>query len=90
MIVCSNGNFIVFFVFDVEVKGDDIDGDKVVFFLNQNNLQKWGLKVWKVVIYGLNVDIYDVVKISVIVGVIYENVEVFEFCVEYVFMYFQV
>lgn len=47
----------------------------------------WYQRVWVGVIYGFNVDIYKVVKIDVVINVIYERVEVFEFCVEYVFLY---
>ncbi|XP_024360721.1 uncharacterized protein [Physcomitrium patens] len=86
----SNGNFIAPPAPDVEAKGDDIDGDKVAPPLNQNNLQKWGSKAWKVATHGLNVDIHDVVKTSATVGAIHENAEVFEPRVEYAFMYLQV
>lgn len=90
MIACSNGNFIAPPAPDIEAKGDDIDGDKVAPPLNQNNLQKWGSKAWKVATHGLNVDIHDVVKTSATVGAIHENAEVFEPRVEYAFMYLQV
>lgn len=77
---------------DIEGKGDVIDGDKgvVPVPLNQNNLQKWGSKAWKVATHGMNVDIHDVVKTSATVGAIHESAEVFEPRVEYAFMYLQV
>lgn len=88
--VCSNGDFIAPPAADIEGKGDVVDGGRVDAPMNQNNLQKWGSKAWKVATHGLNVDIHDVVKTSATVGAIHESAEVFEPRVEYAFMYLQV
>jgi len=87
---CSNGDLIAAPAPDIEGKGDAVDGDKAEIVVNQNNLQKWGSKAWKVATHGLNVDIHDVVKTSATVGAIHESAEVFEPRVEYAFMYLQV